>query len=233
MKRIAAIAAALVAGLLWTQASRAGDFVQVPRDPDFVKAARRQDSELLKFYGNQVPAGIRFCHNGSFKATVHRNGLDRPITLVPAEQMKFEDHTALKDAARGGDVIVGAIKLTYGSLEPQIVPGTILLLYDGLRVHLHDTHSQDIGQYSATIGPLPAGASVDPALGGLGETDHSIGSILPDGTFQIYLQLANSKGEAIREGQAFKKVLLQFSIPGLVDDDDSAPLQLVEPKPEA
>jgi hypothetical protein len=231
MKRLALAAAVAAFGLLGSHSSSAAaDFAQAKRDAEFLRSARRQDSELLKFYGNQIPAGIRFCHEGSFRAMVHRSGLKRPITLVPPLNLRYEDAEALRSAARSADVAVGAIKLTYGSVEPEIVPGTILILYDGLRVHLHDTHSTDVAQYPASLGAVPADALVDEALGELGKSDHSLANILPDGTFQIYIQLADSKGDPLMEGQSYSKVLLQFSIPGIVDDDDSPVLILAEPK---
>jgi len=231
MKRLALAAAVAAFGLLGSHSSSAAaDFVQAKRDAEFLKSARRQDTELLKFYGNQIPAGIRFCHEGSFRAMVHRSGLKRPITLVPPLNLRYEDGEALREAARGADVAVGAIKLTYGSVDPAIVPGTILILFDGLRVHLQDTHSTDVAQYAASLSSVPADAVVDEALGGLGQTDHSLANILPDGTFQIYIQLANSKGDPIMDGQTYRKVLLEFSIPGIVDDDDSPVLILAEPK---
>lgn len=233
MKRLALLTVIAVIGLAVKAGnSAAAEFVQAKRDADFSKSARRQDSELLKFYGNQVPAGTEFSHLGSFRALVHRNGLERSITLVPPRALMYENAEELRKAARAKDVVVGAIKLTYGSVDPEIVPGTILLVYDGLRVHLHDTHSQNVAQYQVSLGEVPADAVVDSELGKLDETNHSLANILPDGTMQVYLQLSNSKGDPIMDGQKYRKILLQFTIPGIVTDDDSPKIELVPPKPK-
>jgi hypothetical protein len=219
-------------------AAQAADFTQPARDPKFIQSARRQDKELGHYWGRLIPAGTQFNHLGSFQARVHRTGMERPVTLVPVASLAYGDSEALRAAGRAGDVVVGALKVTYGMHEPEIMPGTLLLVYDGLRVHLRNIHGEDISSFDATLAAAPQGSIIDPALGKLGDESSSLAAIRPDGTLELYLQLTENSGKrlvGLRGGPGntgYSKVLLSFRVPGLVEDDDSPSNKLVTPKQE-
>src|SRR5687767_7147918 len=141
------ISCAVIIALAMLAPALAADFTQPARDPKFIQSARRQDKELVHFYGRLIPGGITFNHLGGYQVIVHRAGLDRPVILVPVTSLPYADAEALRSAARTGDVIVGALKINFGMHEPEIMPGTLLLVYDGLRVHLRNVHGEDISSF--------------------------------------------------------------------------------------
>jgi hypothetical protein len=220
---------AVAVGSALAASAGAADFTQPARDAEFIKSARRQDKELLQFYGRTIPGGTKFSHLGSFQAVVHRDGLKRPAVLVPLANMRFDSAAAIKEAARGGDLVVGALKLSYRNLDPLIVPGTILLRYDGLRIHMLDLHEHLLAKVEASIGDIPEGAVIDEAVGSLSESETGLANILPDGTLQIFIQLADANGKELKDADGFRKVLLTCSVPGLVTDDNTPARVLVEP----
>ena len=217
------IAAAMLA------TAHAADFKQPARDPKFIQSARRQDKELVHFYGRLVPGGITFNHLGGYQVIVHRVGLDRPVTLVPVTTLPYESLEAVHNAARTGDLVVGALKINFGMHDPEISPGTLLLVFDGLRVHLRNVHGEDISSFEATLGPVPAGEKLAPVEGAVNGGSSSLASITKDSKLRIYLQLAAAGSKAIRQPAA-NKVMLSFQIPGLVDDDGSEPVKLAKPE---
>jgi hypothetical protein len=221
----------LAALLLGT--AQAADFTQPERDPKFIQSARRQDKELAFYYGRHIPAGITFNHLGSYQAVVHRVGLDRPVTLVPVTALPYADIEALRSTARSGDVVVGALKINYGMHNPEISPGTLLLVFDGLRVHLHNVHGEDLSSFEAKLGPVPAGDKVAPVVGAINADKSSVAHIGPDSRLRLYLHLSQGTESKSLKKDGANKVLLEFTIPGLVDDDDSPALQLAKPEEPA
>lgn len=214
---------------LWALSAGAADFTQPARDAEFIKSARRQDRELLQFYGRTIPGGTQFAHVGSFRAKVHRDGLVAPCTLVPIRSAAFDGPAALRESARGTALVVGALKLAYANRDPLIVPDTLLLRYDGRQVRLLDLHKTLIGEFDAVVSEIPPDAAVDPAVGSLSESEHSLANILPDGTLQIFIQLTDTKGKPVKDAAGFRKILLAFAIQGLVTDDDSPARELEVP----
>lgn len=232
LRRLGWIVAALA--LLATDPAISADFTQPKRDPEYIKSARRQDKELLKYWGRLIPGGTTFNHLGSYQVMVHRNGLLRPLTLIPVARLAYTDAEALRATARGGDVIVGAVKVAYGQHSPEIMPGTLLVAYDGQRVHLRNVHGENLASFDASITPTPPDARVDPAIGALADSSASLANVLPDGRMQVYLQLTSDTGRLLQASSrpGFSKVLLEFTIPGIITDDDSPQRTLVEPRVE-
>ena len=224
---------ALIAALTMLAPVYAADFTQPARDPKFIQSARRQDKELVHFYGRLVPGGITFNHLGSYQVIVHRVGLDRPATLVPVTSLPYATQEALQTAARTGDVVVGALKINYGMHDPEISPGTLLLVFDGLRVHLRNVHGEDISAFEATLGPVPAGEKLAPVKGAVNSGGSSVATIGPDSTLRLYLQLGTAPKANARANADANKVLLSFQIPGLVDDDGTPPSKLAKPEEPA
>jgi len=230
--RLLTIAARICAGLLIAgvaAAAFAADFAQPERTPEYVKACRRQDSELKEFFIERFPGTFLFNHLRSFKVTVHREGLERAASLVPVRVVKFASADALRNAARVKPVVVGALKLTYGNHDPLVDPGNLLLLYDEQHVHLRNSEGLEVNHFDATLQEPPATAAVDPLVGSLTASDTSLANILPDGTLQLYVQLADSKGKALQDAGSFTKLLISFNIPGIVTDDDSPERELAKP----
>jgi hypothetical protein len=211
--------------------AQAADFKQPARDPKFIQSARRQDKELVHFYGRLVPGGITFNHLGSYQVIVHRVGLDRPVTLVPVTSLPYATLDALNTAARTGDVVVGALKINYGMHDPEISPGTLLLVFDGLRVHLRNVHGEDISAFDATLGPVPAGEKITPVEGAVNSGGSSVAVIGPDNSMRLYLHLASaSNKQNMRQSADSNKVKLSFTIPGVIEDDNTPPVKLVKPE---
>jgi hypothetical protein len=131
-------------------------------------------------------------------------------------------------------VVIGALKLNFGMHKPELSPGTLLMVYDGLRVHMRNVHGEDLCSFEASLGPLPAGQKARAVEGAVNSGSSSVGQIGSDSKLSIYLQLAevSDKG-AIKKVNSDNKVLLEFTVPGLVDDDDSAKLQLAKPEEPA
>jgi hypothetical protein len=207
----------------------AADFTQPARDPKFIQSARRQDKELVHFYGRMIPGGITFNHLGSYQVIVHRVGHKRPATLVPVTALPYDSIEALQKAARTSDVVVGALKINYGMHNPEISPGTLLLVFDGLRVHLRNVHGEDLSDFAASLGPIPAGHKLGQVEGAVNGGSSSLAAIGEDSTLHLYLQL----GTTVKGKSAANKALLAFQIPGLVDDDDTPPVVLVKPEEPA
>ena len=92
-------------------------------------------------------------------------------------------------------------------------------------------HGEDISAFDATLGPVPASDKLAPVEGVVNGGSTSLASIGTDSSLRLYLQLgsANNK-QNLRQTADANKVLLTFKIKGLVDDDDSAPVQLVKPE---
>ena len=222
---------ALLAATALLAPAYAANFEQPARDPKFIQSARRQDKELVHFYGRLVPGGITFNHLGSYQVIVHRVGLDRPVTLVPVTSLPYATEDALNTAARTGDVVVGALKINYGMHDPEISPGTLLLVFDGLRVHLRNVHGEDISAFDAKLGPVPAGEKLNPVEGAVNSGGSSVAAIGKDNSLRLYLHLASaSNKQNLRASADSNKVLLSFNIPGLVEDDNTPPVKLVKPE---
>lgn len=213
-------------------AALAADFTQPERTPDFIKSCRRQDRELKAYFNERFPDSFAFSHYGSFRALVHRDGLSRSAVLVPVQNLPYATGDALRGAARKKPVVVGALKLTYGQADPFVHPGDMLLLYDEQHVHIYNSEGLEVNRFLATLGVAPLDAPLDPAVGAVATSATSLAQLQPDGTLQLYLQLANSKGEALKEGGAYQKLLLSFMIPGLLTDDSSPVRELATPQAE-
>jgi hypothetical protein len=207
--------------------AHAADFTQPARDPKFIQSARRQDKELVHFYGRQIPGGITFNHLGSYQAVVHRIGQKRPVTLVPVTSLPYDSIETLQKAARTTDVVVGALRINYGMHNPPITPGVLLLVFDGLRVHLRNVHGEDLTEFDATLGPIPTGQKLGVVQGAVNSGSSSLAEIGEDSTLRLYLQLGTPDGKG---KTAANKAQLAFKIDGLVEDDDSPPTVLVKPE---
>jgi hypothetical protein len=210
----------------------AADYTQQERDTEFIKSSRRQNATLKTYYGDMVPTEVTFNFVGSYKVVVHRDGLERPITLIPVKNVRFPDMESLRESARKNQLVVGALSITYAHQNPFINPGTHLLLYDGLNIEIRNVHGYEIAAVQASVSSPTADAEVDPVLGTIPEVSHSLANITETGNLELYLQLADDAGQPIAEEQEFLKVLISVPLPGITDDDDSPARILVQPKEE-
>lgn len=209
----------------------AADFTQPERNPEFVKSCRRQDSLLKHAFGDLVPTAVSFSHRGSFKAVVHRLGLPRPITLVPVQYVPYASADEFRSAARKKAVVIGALNITYPLPEANVIPGAHVLLYDGFKLRLLDAHGYAITDFEAQLRETGAEDKVDPIVGTLDLSPHSLANISPEGQITLYLQLRTGSRE-LRTTQGFVKLALSATVPGLVQDDDTPPTTLAKPKAE-
>jgi hypothetical protein len=227
------IAITLVIGLALVGFSLAlaADFTQPERTPDFVKSCRRQDSLLKHAFGDLVPTAVTFCHRGSFKAVVHRLGLERPVTLVPVQSIPYASADDFRTAARKKPVVVGALNITYPLPEGNVIPGAHVLLYDGVKLRIVDAHGYAVTEIDAGLGDPARGAKVDPVVGVLDASPYSLADISTDCEITLYLQLTAGDRE-LRTTAGFAKVALSGTITGLVKDDNTPETKLATPKPE-
>jgi len=100
-------------------------------------------------------------------------------------------------------------------------------------VHIRNVHGEDISDFAATLGPVPAGEKLAPVEGAVNGGSSSLAAIGSDSTLRLYLQLASATKTNIRQTADANKVLLTFQICGLVDDDDTPPAKLVKPEEPA
>jgi hypothetical protein len=226
---VAVVLATFIA--VWAVAAVSADFTQPKRDVAFTKASRRADKALKASYGNLVPSYIDFCHQGRYQVVVHRDGLDRRLTLIPVMSLEYPDLDSMRAAARKKPILVGALEIPYLHEPNSIEPGTHMLVYDGLRIQLRDTHNTLVSSVFGSLGKVPDGAAVDPALGTLAGTAYSLSNVTPEGRLEIYIQLTQ-QGQLLKDSKGFSKVLLSASIPGLVTDDQSPDRNLAKPKEE-
>jgi hypothetical protein len=219
-----------VAGALGPAA--AADFAQAERDVDFIRACRRQDRELRKYFGDMIQPGARFFHLGSFKALIHRDGLDRSLWLIPLKTLPYAGAEDFRSAANGNPLAVGALIVTYPHDDPRLTPGTHLLTYDGLSTSFLDAHEYRVNSIISSLGPAPAENELDPALGTVTGTAFSQANITPEGDLELYLQLADEQGNPLMDDSGFVKVLLSIPMPGIATDDESAYRELAVPPEE-
>jgi len=217
-----------IAGALAGPAS-AADFSQAERDIDFIKSCLRQDASLRTYFGDLMQPGAEFFHLGGFKATIHRDGLDRALRLVPVKDLPYADPAEFRAAARGNLLAVGVLIVTYRHAEPKITPGTLVLLFDGYRVYLKDIHGFTINEFKVPLTEAPPEGIIDPALGTVTGTAFSQANITPDGDLQLYLQLTDAGGEPLLNDEGFVKALLTVPVPGIATDDDSPYRELATP----
>jgi len=218
--------------VILTSATWAADFTQAERDSNYIKSCRRQDQALDTYFAELVPPDVVFNHSGAYTVTVHREGLARPITLIPVHSLCFADVTTLRESSRSKPVVIGAIEITYAHNEPLIKPGTHLLLFNGVRFIIRDVHGFDTAAINAKVEEVPAAATVDPALGTLAGSAYSLANITPEGELQIFLQLCDENGKALKQDDGFQKVLLSAPVAGLVADDDTPLRELAQPAEE-
>ena len=95
-----------------------------------------------------------------------------------------------------------------------------------------DVHGFKVATVEASAHGVPAGTYVDPALGTLAGTPNSLANVTADGDLQIFVQLADEYGSAVRDGESYAKVLLSARVPGIVDDDDTPLRELAVPEEE-
>ena len=209
----------------------AADFTQPERTPDFVKSCRRQDSLLKHAFGDQVPTAVTFCHRGSFKALVHRLGLERPVTLVPVQYIPYATVDDFRTAARKKPMVVGALNITFPLPEGNVIPGAHVLYYDGFKLRIVDAHGYAVTEIDAELSDPAKDTKIDPAVGSIEGSPYSVSSISPDSKVTLYLQLRTGDRE-LRTTAGFTKVALSGTIKGLVQDDDSPQTKLATPKDE-
>ena len=222
---------ATILALVWAAVALGADFTQPARDVEFTKNSRRADKMLKATYGELVPADVDFCYQGRFLVTVHREGLDRHLSLIPACSLDYPDAETLRAAARKKPVLVGALDIPFYHESASIEPGTHMLLYDGLRLQMRDTHNHLVASVLADIGPAPEDAKVDPVIGTLDGTPTSIANVTPEGRLELFIQLSQS-GKALTSEHSFVKLLVSAEVPGIVTDDSSPERQLAVPKEE-
>jgi len=209
--------------------AQAADFVQPARSAEFLKACQRRDRELKAYFGKLMPSAFEFSHLGRFEASVHREGLDRAVLLVPVRTMPYADADELRHAARQKRLAIGALDLPYAVTDQGLTPGYYVLLYDGWRVSLTNSRGRDAGKFIASLGTASADAPVDMVIGTVASTPSGLANITPEGDVQLYLQLAGEKG-ALKDAEGFVKLALTFSIPGFVIDDSTPDRELAKPK---
>lgn len=222
------LAILIITSVLGAPAS-AADYAQAERDIDFIKSCRRQDSSLRTYFGNLMQASSEFFHLGSFKASIHREGLDRALWLVPIKGLPYANVDEFRAAARGNKIAVGALIVTYRNADPAITPGTLLLMFDGYRVFLKDIHEFTNNDFKVTLTDAPPEGVIDPALGTVTGTAFSQANITLNGDLQLYLQLTDAYGEPLLDEEGFVKALLTVPIPGISTDDDSPYRELATP----
>ena len=213
----------------WAVLALGADFTQPKRDVDFTKNSRRADKMLKATYGELVPADVDFCYQGRFQVTVHREGLDRHLSLIPVCSLAYADAETLRAAARKKAVLVGALDIPYFHEPASIEPGTHMLLYDGLRLQMRDAHNHLVASVLADIGPVPEGSKVDPVLGTLEGTPSSLANVTPEGRLELYIQLSDGRKMLTGE-KGFVKLLVSAEIPGIATDDSTPERKLAVPK---
>lgn len=232
MLRLNLYFAVLIIACLLVAPTLAADFTQAERDIDFIKSCRRQDSSLRTYFGTLMHAGSEFFHLGGYKASIHREGLDRALWLVPVKGLPYANAEEFRAAARGNKIAVGALIVTYRNTDPAITPGTLLLMFDGYRVFLKDIHEFTNNDFKVRLKDAPPDGEIDPVLGTVTGTAFSQANITLDGDLQLYLQLTDAYGEPLLDEEGFVKALLTVPIPGISTDDDSPYRELATP-PEA
>jgi len=210
----------------------AADFTQAERDVAFSRDCRRQDSKLNSFYGDIINPGTSFFHLGGFKALIHRDGLDRALWLIPVKCLPYEDIDGLRQAARGNPLAVGVLTIAYGHADADILPGSYVLLYDGLRLRFVDAHAYIHNKFDVALEPAPLDGELDPNLGTVTGTAYSQANITPEGELELYLQLCGDGSDPLMDENGFVKVLMSISIPGISTDDSSPYRELAVPPEE-
>lgn len=210
----------------------AADFTQAERDVAFSRDCRRQDLKLSTFYGDIVNPGTNFFHLGAFKALIHRDGLDRALWLVPVKSLPYPDIDSMRQAARGNPLTVGALTIAYGQADADILPGSYVLMYDGLRLRFVDAHDYIHNKFDVTLVPAPLDANLDPNLGTVTGTAYSQANITPDGDLELYLQLCADNGDPLMDENGFVKAMMRVSIAGISSDDESPYRELAVPPEE-
>ena len=212
----------------------AADFVQAERDVDFIKASRRQDASLTRHLGELIhPAGVRFFHLGSFKAFIHRDGLDRALWLIPVKSLPYQSLEEMREAARGNPISIGALVTAFHNEDPEITPGTFVLLYDGFKVRFVDHWEYQINRIVADVEPAPADDALDPVIGTVSGTAYGQANITPAGDLELFVQLTDPEsGEPLMDEDGFVKVKITVPVPGIATDDDSPYRDLAEPADE-
>jgi hypothetical protein len=210
----------------------AAEFAQTERDVSFSRDCRRQDAKLSSFFGDIINPGASFFHLGSFKALIHRDGLDRALWLIPVKCLPYEDIEGVRQAARGNPLAVGALTIAYGHADADILPGSYVLLYDGLRVRFVDAHDYIHNKFEVTFEQAPPDGDLDPSLGTVTGTAFSQANITPEGELELYLQLSSDNGDPLMDESGFVKLLMTISIPGIASDDDSPYRELAVPPEE-
>lgn len=221
------VAAALLAGQAW-----GADFTQAERDVEFIKASRRQDASLRAHFGNLITPDTQFFHLGGFKALIHRDGLDRPLWLVPVKSVPVSSAGELRDLARGNPRAVGILTVAYANQDPHVTPGSFVLLFDGLRVRLVDVREYIVNKIEVTLEEAPADGELDVNLGTVTGTAYGQANISPAGDLEIYLQLEDEDGKPLMDEGGFCKLLMTIPIAGLASDDDSPYRELAVPEEE-
>ena len=210
-----------VGALVWLVAASAfaADFTQPEPDVESAKAAKRQDAKMEAYFGDMLPGEIAFAHEGRFRVTVTRNNIERRLTLVPINVAPYASLDELQASVWGSHLPLGYLDMPYANAEPAIPPGTYLIEFDGLKVHLVDYVGYEWASFAAEIELPGDGAPLAPEQGSLGKAVHSLGYVQPSGEMLLYIQFSDSNGKPVKDEAGYAKAVVSFTIPGVVEDE--------------
>lgn len=223
-----------VGALIWMLAAVAfaGDFTQPERDAEYAKAAKRLDAKMDSYFGDMLPGAISFAHEARYRVVVLRSQIERRLTLVPINAAPYASLDELKASVWGNHLPVGYLELPYACTKPSIPPGSYLIEFDGLKVHLVDYVGYEWASFPATIELPGPDAPVAKEQGSLERSKTGVACITPASELLLYVQFSDENGKPVRDEAGYAKAVVSFTIPGLVEDDGSTPLPKVEEKGE-
>jgi hypothetical protein len=210
-----------VCALIWLTAALgwAADFSQPERDAEYTKSCKRQDAKMDKYFGDMLPGDIGFAHEGRFRVIVTRHDIERRLTLVPTNAAPYASLEELKSSVWGNHLSVGYLEMPYALDKPALPPGSYVIEFDGLKVHLMDYVGYEYASFPATIELPGSDAPLAPTQGKLGASKTGLAYITPEDGLLLYVQFNDSKGKPVRDEQGYAKALVRFTIPGLTVDD--------------
>jgi hypothetical protein len=209
-----------VCAMFWLAATAgfAADYTQPEHDAEYTKASKRQDTKMDAYFGDMLPA-VSFAHEGRFRVLVTRNKIERRLTLVPIKQVPYASLEELKSSVWGNHLPVGYLDLPYANLNPALPPGSFLLVFDGLKIHLLNSVGYEYASFPAEIELPGAEALVAKEQGGLDQSKTGLAYITPQDELLLYLQFSDAAGKPLRDETGYAKALVRFSIPGLTEDE--------------
>ncbi len=210
-----------VCAVIWLLAASAmaADFTQPERDVEYAKASKRLDAKMDSYFGDMLPGAITFAHEGRFRVAVMRNRLERRVSLVPINLAPYASLEDLKASVWGNHLPIGYLDLPYANTTPAIPPGSYLIKFDGLKVHLVDYVGYEWASFNAKIELPGPDAPVDEGQGSLDKARNGVAYITPASELLLYVQFSDDNGKPAADEQGFTKAVVSFTIPGLVDDE--------------